>query len=486
MTNLFNRLGGAVRAGLASFRAHGAYEGATQGRRGKGWVASSAGPNAALNPVLGTLRKRTLQGYRNNPWLERAIERNVVNEVGVGITPVFGSSDTAFNEACETLWPQWVAQSGSEGALNFYGQLVQAVRARRVAGEVFIRRRPRPTSWGLAVPFQLQVIDAAQVPTELNERLRNGNRIVAGKEYNKKERLVAIWVLPEHPTDGQTNGYNRPIRIRASEIIHHYLPLWPGQVRGEPDPVQALLRAKTYDSYEDAELTRKETRAPYTGFLKKEYEGEDDWAFDPITGEPVEDGGALPEINAQPGTIIAGTHGESLTLFDGDNTGAGYSDYQRQQLLALAAGAKSLYELTTGDWSKVNDRTYRAMITEYRREIQMAQDHLCIHQICERVGRWFTDGGVLTGVLPVTDYATNYADYNTREWSPHRWPHIHPTQDIATIAREMELDLTSHDAEAAKRGKKGAEIQRKNVAARKRKQDLEAEQGLQPETGDTP
>jgi len=34
----------------------------------------------------------------------------------------------------------------------------------------------------------------------------------------------------------------------------------------------------------------------------------------------------------------------------------------------------------TGDWKNINDRVYRAMINEYRREIEMAQDHLAIHQ----------------------------------------------------------------------------------------------------------
>jgi lambda family phage portal protein len=317
------------------------------------------------------------------------------------------------------------------------------------------------------------------VPLSLNERRANGNRIIAGKEYNKRGKLVAYWMYPEHPQDNP-QGLNKLRRIPASQVIHHYLPLRPGQVRGEPDIVQALLRAKTYDSYEDAELVRKETRAPFTGFLQKEYNSEEDWEFDPITGEPIRDG-SVPEINAQPGTIITGTLGESLTLFDGDNTGSGYSDYQRQQLLAIAAGSKSLDVLVSGDWSKINDRIYRAQIGEYRREMQMAQEHLCIHQICERVGRWFTDIGILSNKLPAPNYANNVTDYNSREWSPHRWPHIHPTQDIESIKKELELDLTSLDAEAAKRSKKSATIQRKNVEARARKRDLLKEYKLNGE-----
>ena len=473
--SLINRLSKAVKVGMSSFKSQ-AYEGATQGRRGGNWHAAGSGPNAALNGSLETLRNRARQSYRNNAWIERGIENNVKNEIGIGITPIFLSKDESFNDIAATVWLSFVASSDPELALNFYGQLAQASRARRVSGEVFIRRRLRSSSWGLSVPLQIQIIEADQVPLGMNEKRTNGNRIKAGKEYNKRGKLVAFWVYPEHPQDSPQYS-NQALRIPAKEIIHHYNPLRPGQVRGEPDMVQALLRAKSYDSYEDAELVRKEARAPFTGFLQKEYTSEDDWSFDPLTGEEI-DNRDIPEINAQPGTIISGTLGESLTLFDGDNTGQGYSDYQRQQLLAISAGLKSIDVLVSGDWSNINDRIYRAQIGEYRREIQMCQEHLCIHQICERVGRWFTDAALLAGKLTAKDYAKNIDDYNRRDWSTHRWPHIHPTQDVDSIRKEMELDLTSHDAEAAKRSKKGSEIQRKNVKARATKRDLEKEFNL--------
>ena len=459
-----------------------AYEGATQGRRSSGWVATASGPNSALNASLPTLRNRSRQAFRNNPWLERAISKNVANEIGTGITPIFESSREEFNRVLADLWTPWTGQSCPDGSLDFYGQLAQACRTRRIAGEVFIRLRRRPASFGMQVPIQLQVIEPDQVPVELNERRPNGNVIVAGKEYNKRGQLVAFWMHPEHPQDNTGHlSFNRLVRINARSMLHHYLPLRPGQVRGEPDLVQGLLRAKTYDSYEDSELKRKETRAPFTGFLTKDYQGEHDWQFDPITGEPIEDDNPLPEINAQPGTILTGAAGEKLTLFDGDNTGQGYSDFQRQQLLAIAAGAKSLYELMTGDWSKVNDRIYRAMIQEYRREIEMAQDHLSIHQICERVGFWFTDTAVRVGAVNAPGYADAYHDYNKRDWRTHRWPHIHPTQDVEATVKEIENDLESLDAAVAKRGYRADEVQRKNAQAKKRKQDLAEELGLNQE-----
>ncbi|WP_339799655.1 phage portal protein [uncultured Marinobacter sp.] len=449
-----------------------AYEGATHGRRATGWNAPATGPNRALNGSLNTLRNRARQGFRNNAWIERAITRNVVNEVGTGITPIFESSFETFNAAAAELWLPWTGMSAPDGSLDFYGQLAQAVRCRRIAGEVFIRARSRPASFGMTVPVQLQVIEPDHVPETLNEDLRNGNRIIAGKEYNRRGQFVAVWMYPEHPQDAGMMVLNRLLRIPASQIIHHYLPLRPGQVRGGPDVVQSLLRARTYDSYEDSELVRKETRAPFTGFLAKDYTNDQDWNFDPVTGEPVGDDDPLPEVNAQPGTILTGAAGEKMTLFDGDNTGSGYSDFQRQQLLSIAGGAKSLYELVTGDWSKINDRTYRAMITEYRREIETAQDHLTIHQICEKVGFWFTDAAVLSGAIRAPGYADRYDDYNRRDWRTQRWPHINPTQDVAATVKEIENDLESLDAAVAKRGYRAADVQQANVNARKRKAEM--------------
>ncbi|MBV1788620.1 phage portal protein [Marinobacterium sp. D7] len=454
-----------------------AYEGATHGRRSAGIVAPASGPNRALNGSLSTLRNRSRHAFRNNPWIERAISRNVSNEVGTGITPLFASSNTAFNERMAAVWDAWTGYASVDRTLDFYGILALAARTRRITGEVFIRLRYMPVG-SQQVPIALQVIEPDMVPSDHDRTRSNGNRIIAGKEFTRRGKLVAVWVYKEHPGDGFGYASTELVRIPAAQIIHHYLPLRPGQVRGEPDIVPALLRAHTYDSYEDAELKRKETRAPFTAFLQKEYQGEDGWKFDPISGEPIDEDQDVPEINAQPGTILTGLPGEKITLFDGDKTGDGYADYQRQQLLAIAAGAKSLYELMTGDWSNINDRIYRAMIQEYRREIEVAQDHLCIHQICERIASWFTDQAVLLGLVQAPGYSQHYTDYHLRDWRPQRWPHIHPTQDVEATVLEIENDLESLEAAVARRGYRAADVQRKNVEARQRKVELERKAGL--------
>ena len=113
------------------------YEGAGQGRRAKAWVAPSSGPNRALSYGLATLRNRARAADRNNAWLWQAIDRLVSNEVGVGVTLRSRAKDNAFRKQANELWSQSRNELDPEGLLNFGGMQAQAVRGRRVAGEVF-------------------------------------------------------------------------------------------------------------------------------------------------------------------------------------------------------------------------------------------------------------------------------------------------------------------------------------------------------------
>lgn len=122
--------------------------GATQGPRMRRWLAPGAGPNLALNFNLQTLRNRSRQAERNNPWLWRAIDALVTNEVGIGVTLRSAAADEAFRDTANALWALARNQLDPAGILNFGGLQEQAVRGRRVAGEVFIRRRwPPQARW---------------------------------------------------------------------------------------------------------------------------------------------------------------------------------------------------------------------------------------------------------------------------------------------------------------------------------------------------
>lgn len=459
-----------------------AYEGGSNGRRTSQWYAPAGGPNTALTSNLNNLRNRSRAAHRNNPWLFKGIESLVANEVGTGIVPRSTHADKEFKDLVNALWNESASELDTEGVLDFYGQQSQVVRSRRMSGEVFIRRRVRRLG-DLTVPLQVQVLESEYVPVEKNESLSNGNQIICGIEFNRRGTRVAYWMYPYHPAERSGFRNNQLIRVPARDVIHHYLPTRPGQVRGEPDAAQSLLKAFTFDSYDDAELVRKQTRAPFTGFLQKStsFYDENDYKFDPFTGEPVTPGEEdVPSLNAEPGTILTGLPGEELKLFDGDKGGEGYKDFMRQQLLGIAAGMDLPYELLSGDWEKVNDRLVRAILNEFRRKIEMCQDHLTTHQVCMGVWRWWFDAAVAYGPLfgKVRNYAQNRKQIQSVEWRPQAWAYVNPEQDINAKLKSIEGGLTSRDAEVAKTGWDADEVDRQNVEGQQRLRDLRQQAGL--------
>lgn len=456
------------------------YEAGGNGRRTSNWNAPAGGPNAALTGNLNNLRNRSRAAHRNNPWLFKGIESLVANEVGTGIVPRSTYPDKEIKDQVNALWNESAGELDTQGVLDFYGLQAQMVRARRVSGEVFIRRRIRRMG-SLSVPLQIQVLESEYVPVEKNEVLSNGNQIVCGVEFNRRGARVAYWMYTDHPAERTTFRNNQLIRVPARDVIHHYLPTRPGQVRGEPDAAQSLLKAYTFDSYDDAELVRKQTRAPFTGFLQKNVYDENDYKFDPFTGEPLKAGDDdVPEINAEPGTILTGLPGEELKLFDGDKSGDGYAEFMRQQLLGIAAGMDLPYELLSGDWKDVNDRLVRAILNEFRRKIEMCQDHLTTHQVCMGVWRWWFDAAVVYGPLLglVTDYALSRKQYQSVEWRPQAWAYVNPEQDINAKLKSIDGGLTSRDAEVAKTGWDADEVDRQNVEGEKRLRELRQDAGL--------
>ncbi|MGB1201253.1 MAG: phage portal protein [Cognaticolwellia aestuarii] len=466
-----------------------AYEGATRGKRAAGFHAPRTGPNRSNSPDQGTLRDRTLAAHRNMPLVYSGIEKNVTNEVGSGVAIRAKTEDEEFNKIANALWQLRIKKTDPELVLNWHGQLTQAVRARRTQGEVFIRKRYRTLSDNLPVPYQLQILESCFCPIELNENLKNGRKIRQGIELDRKGRRLAYYFYKEHPHDEEFSlNFNDYIRVNAKDVIHHFLPTRPGQLRGTPDGVSGLLKAITFTSYDDAELVRKEQRAPYTGFMKRavdhaQYDENGNWRYDPVTGEDLHPDSTdeVPNVSVQAGTVLNGYPGDELTLFNGDDAGQGYADYMRWQCVSLALSHNIPYEVLTGDWSNVNDRLVRVIMQQYYREIETVQDQLLVHQICMKDWNWFISSGVYSGKLIATDYHNDHEKYLKADFRPHGWDYIHPEQDVNAKIKAQKHDLTSTDLEVSRKGQDPEEIETANLNKMKRKIKKAQELGITTE-----
>lgn len=464
------------------FSSSSSYEGATRGPRAIGWGASQVGPNRALASAAKPLRNRTRAGFRNSLLLRSAINKNTTSEVGKGFTLLSTAKDEGYRRELNQIFKTVSMQLDPWGDLNLGALIHLAVLARRMSGEVFIRKITRRLASGLTVPVQVEILEADLCPIDLNRKISTTRRIIQGVEFVGK-RKVAIWFYKAHPDDGVDSvSLNRLERVPISDVIHHYMPTRPGQVRGEPGTTAALLKDRTFHEYDDAELIRKKDRSAFTGFLYREGFGTDaDWEYDPHTGKemfPGETETAAESHTVSAGTMLRGVPGEKLQLFDGDDTGQGYKDYVRWQSLMLAAGQDVPHPMLTGDWAGLNDRLVRAFMNEYRRGIAFEQTNLSGFQVAFGIWRWVVEAAILTGRLRAPGYAENPWPWLALDIHPDAWKHLHPEQDINARIKAVRSQTSNAEATAAEYGHDLETNMRLNAKALKRWEQICKEEGV--------
>ena len=178
-----------------------AYDAARQGRRLGNWRPTSAHINTILAWSGTTLRDRTRDLVRNNPYVRSAVESFVANAVASGIKPSSLVKDAGKKNEIREAFADWTDEADADGLTDFYGLQTLGVRAMIEAGEFFVRRRPRRPEDGLSVPLQIQLLEADMLPLEDNRQAENGNPIKSGIEFDAIGRRVAYWFYRRHPGD---------------------------------------------------------------------------------------------------------------------------------------------------------------------------------------------------------------------------------------------------------------------------------------------
>ena len=114
----------------------------------------------------------TWSGYAAN-----ACEAFAANLVGDGIKPSSLVEDADLRDRLQRLWLAWTDEADADGLTDFYGLQAMVAREMFVAGECFVRLRPRRPEDGLRVPLQVQLLQSEMLPFEKTETAANGNRI---------------------------------------------------------------------------------------------------------------------------------------------------------------------------------------------------------------------------------------------------------------------------------------------------------------------
>lgn len=431
------------------------YDAAGMGKRLAGWHPTSAGPNKAIDG-LQNIRNRARDVSRNDWSGQSGVQKWTTNLIGIGITPRFKRvADKARKAQIIDLWNDFVRKCDADCVLDMYGLQTLAVRSWLESGEVFIRRRDRLPTADLPIPMQIQVIEADMVPlldSDQEKGLPIGNIIRSGIELDKRGKRVAYWVYKEHPGDGSMNTFDadRLVRVLASEMVHMFEPLRPGQLRGVSMLAPVLVRLRNVGDYEDVTLERQKLANLYVGFLARTTPpAAGDEELDPLSGEPLYSGADGEQLKGlSPGLLQELDDGQKVEWSNPPEAGTTYSDYMRTSHLGTAAAAGLPYELFSGDIVNISDRTLRIIINDFRRHAEQRQWQIIIPMMCQTVIEWFVQAGVYADLIRIDEAD----DVRRVEHSPHGWQHIHPVQDPTGKKIEVEAGFRSLSSIIAERG----------------------------------
>ncbi len=447
------------------------YDGAGGGRRALAWMPSNPGAVAALSLAQDELRAKSRDLVRRNAWAAAGIEAFVANAIGTGIKPQSMVQDQATREAIHSLWWDWCEEADAAGLTDFYGLQALATRAMLEGGEALIRLRYRRTEDGLPVALQIQVLEAEHLPNTMNRDLPGGNVIRAGIEFDRLGRRVAYHLYRSHPNDGllapmSSSGGFDVVRVDASEVIHLFRPLRPGQIRGEPWLTRALVKLNELDQYDDAELVRKKTAAMFAGFITRMA------PEDNLMGESAADANGVAMAGMEPGTLQILEPGEDIKFSAPADVGSSYAEFMRQQFRAVAAAMGITYEMLTGDLTQVNYSSIRAGLLEFRRRCEALQHGVIVHQLCRPIWRAWMDQAVLEGTLVLPGYRKTKRQYQSAKWIPQGWKWVDPQKEYNAMKLAIRAGLMSRSEAISGNGYDAEDVDREIAADNARADDL--------------
>ncbi len=403
------------------------YDGGKMGRRTQGWTARSDAPTQSVIVELNTLRNRSRDLVRNNPYARRAVSTIQRHMVRGGIQAVWD------NQMASKAWKSWCKRADFRGQTTFAGLQSQVVRCWEEAGEVLIRKRITPSSMEMAVPLQLEVLEPDYLATWKTQQLQDGF-IIAGVEFDKEGRRRGYWLYPSHPGETIPLQANfTPVFVAASEIIHAYSMVLgrPGQVRGVPQLATAMLRLRDLDEYQEAELVRKKIEACFAVFVTNSSGNAPGIpgvtsAVDPVTQKRIE--------TVAPGLIEYMRPDEDVKF--GQPTASPVDGYTREMLHSIAAGSEVTYEQMTGDLTQVNFSSMRAGKLEFFALIDQKQQLEFIPQVCNPITAWWAQLAFING-------AVRAKGIEPTDWTCPKPEFTDPLKDVLALKEQVRGGMMS-------------------------------------------
>jgi lambda family phage portal protein len=233
-----------------------------------------------------TLRKRSTQLFKENPYCKGLLKKLITNEIGTGLnlesTPIaqiIGLSEEeaqVWGDGIEILYSIWAKYENlcHWQELKDFGEQQREARATAlISGDVLVIKH---ISKKTGLP-QYEYIDGSNIQTLHDTKPREGNRLVHGVELDKRGRQVAYHVVIEEQDDNSLTPKTKTKRIPAFGEKTKNRIAWLiygtekrlDEVRGEPFLASVLYMMKELDRYRDSEQRAATINSMLPLFIKK-------------------------------------------------------------------------------------------------------------------------------------------------------------------------------------------------------------------------
>ena len=404
------------------------------------WQPAAVHINALMQQAGPTIVARARWLVRNNGYARAALRSWSSATVGAGIKPSSLIADQATREAVHRAWNDWTDEADAEEVTDFYGVTRRVSREAFLAGECFVRLRPRLPQDGLAVPLQLQLLPSEQLPLWKQEsvpegRFNAGGAIRLGIEFDRtlRDKRVAYWFHRANPTDPTLTfaaalASEQLVRVPAEEVIHVFDPVEAGQLRGLTGYAAAVVKLFQMDAYDDAELERKKQLARYATFVTTPDERDDQG--NPLVPRPDDEQSVYG-----PGATVLLYPGEDVKFAEPGDVGGSYEPFQYRTLLQICAALGIPYGELSWDLTKATYASSRAGLLAFRQEVEAFQHAVLVFQFLRRVWARWMDAAVLAGAVPISArlYNRRPAAWRAMQAITPRAPWVDPLKDRQAI-----------------------------------------------------
>ena len=380
------------------------------------WNPVDSGVNDEIGGSKSAVNARVRQLARDMPHFARAL--NIITDyvVGDGLRPepmvkLPGSDQTndKLNAEIEDAWNRFADSADSAQRLHAYEMQRLAKRQETEVGEHFmVRRIDRRRDTYLPITYtQFEGDVISDLSGYLSPAVGKHNAYDYGVEYNGTTGEVKAYHI--QLDDGPT--VSSVTRVPASQAVHGFETLRPGQVRGITPFAPGVLMAHSLRSYLEAEMSSAQIAARVYEWVSVPDPANAQTAFgaqysDTFERKIEEVGNAVREYLAPGETVIPNNY---------SRPGDSFTPYTKFVLRAFSIVTGVAYPLLTNDYDEISYSNHRGLRNDMLKTIKPMTSRL-VRQWCTPVYHDFLDWLALSGRVDMPGYFRDPWVYRRVAW----------------------------------------------------------------------